>query len=392
MKGKGRLFLTLGIITVFVFIFSQCTDTGKELKANEATVAGAKTCIQCHQKIYDNYLKDPHTHTSSPVKGDELVSGGNPASNVYQFDKHLKVVVEKRKDGMYQVAYFDGQEGMARRFDLVIGSGKNAHTYGSWKGTKLNQMPLSYFRVIDNWANSPGFPADQVYFTRKMDVKCLECHSSYIEHSTEQSGALNVEDKLEKNSLIYGIDCERCHGPAGMHAEFHLKNPEEKTAKYIALYKTLTRKQKMDACGVCHSGANQDQIKSTFAFKPGDNLSDYFVQAPGTFQEGEPDVHGNQLQMLSLSKCYIKSTMDCGTCHNPHESQPVAMTAFSKKCISCHATIKHSEKTLANAMVKTDCISCHMPLQSSKVISFKQAGSKEVSPYKLHTHRIAVYH
>jgi len=392
MKGKGRLLLAFGVITVLVIFLSQCMDSDKDLKATAASIAGAESCKQCHQKIYTNYLDDRHTLTSSPVSGADHLKQMMPRSDSYKFNKRLKVAIEKRKGMLYQVAYLDGKERMARPFNIAIGSGKNSYTYGAWNGSGLNQLPLSYFRVINDWANSPGFPTDKVHFSRSIGVKCLECHSSYIQHTTEQISALAVEEKLVKKSLVYGIDCERCHGPAGMHVEFHLKNPEVQQAKYVVLYKSLTRKQKLDACAICHSGAAQEELKSTFGYKPGEDLNDYYGHAPGISAEPEPDVHGNQIQMLAGSKCFIKSTsMDCGTCHNPHETAQEGITLYSKKCISCHATIKHKEKTLANAMVKTNCIDCHMPLQSSKVISFQEAGQSGTSAYRLHTHRIAVY-
>ncbi|WP_285057231.1 multiheme c-type cytochrome [Pedobacter ginsengisoli] len=393
MKGGGRLVLIFGLITALIICFAQCMDSGKELKATETSIAGAETCRQCHQQVYANHLRDPHTHTSHSVLVDDPLNHTVPRSNTFEFNKRLKVLVEKRKGALYQVAYLDGRETMARPMNIAIGSGKHSFTFGSWNGSILHQLPLSYFRSVNSWANSPGFPSDKAYFTRSLQVKCLECHSSYIRHTIEQTSALAVKEKLVKKSLVYGIDCERCHGAAGKHAEFHLKNPEVQQAKYVVLYRSLTRRQKLDACAVCHSGAAQEELKSTFGYQPGEDLNEYFGHVPGVSAESEPDVHGNQIQMLSRSKCFTNSTtMDCGTCHSPHSVQKEGFAVYSKKCISCHAEIKHSVKTLANAMVKTNCIDCHMPLQSSKVISFQQAGQQGVSAYKLHTHRIAVYH
>src|SRR5687768_7172654 len=151
MKGKGRLLLILSVITVLVITFSQCMNSEPELTATETTRAGAETCKQCHQKVYDNYLHDMHSITSRPVKDFDIVKNAIPKSDTYQFTKELKVVVEKRKDGMYQVAYFDGEEGMARRLDIAFGSGKNVYTYGSWTGKILYQLPLSYLRAANNW-------------------------------------------------------------------------------------------------------------------------------------------------------------------------------------------------------------------------------------------------
>ena len=393
MKGKGRLLLILSVITVLVITFSQCMNSEPELTATETTRAGAETCKQCHQKVYDNYLHDMHSITSRQVKDFDIVKNAIPKSDTYQFTKELKVVVEKRKEGMYQVAYFDGEEGMARRFDIAFGSGKNVYTYGSWTGKILYQLPLSYLRAANNWVNSPKFPKDRPYYSQLIEPRCFECHSSNLEYTATQSGGLSTGLQMEEKSLIYGIDCERCHGPAGQHVEFHIKNPEEKQSKYIVLYKSLTRKQKIDACAVCHSGNSQYKLQPTFGYKPGEDLAGYYNErTDAVYGSGEPDVHGNQVHLMEKSQCFIQSkTMDCNTCHSPHESKKEGLTAYSKKCISCHPTISHSEKTLANAMVKTNCIDCHMPLQPSQLISFQEATQKDVTPYMLHNHRIAVY-
>ncbi|RZK72794.1 MAG: hypothetical protein EOO85_18820 [Pedobacter sp.] len=391
MKGKKRLLLIFSGIGMFVFLFSQCMEKSKEkAPATELTVAGANTCKQCHQQVYNDYLKDPHTHTSWPVTTDEVVRGVGPKSGEFSFDEHLKIVIEKRKDGIYQVPYYDKDQGPARRFDIAFGSGKNAHTYGFWREDRLNQLQLTYFRSINEWTNSPGYPNRM--FTQAINRRCLECHTSYAKSTNVQTGALSMENSFERKSIVYGIDCERCHGPAGKHVEFHIKNPGDKSAKFVKLYKDLTRKQKIDACAVCHSGNDVDVLKTTFDFKPGDDIADYYHYNSGSFASAEPDVHGNQIGMLEGSQCFIQSKdMTCGTCHSAHKAEDNNLIAHSKKCISCHSTIKHSRKTMENAMVKTNCINCHMPLKSSKVITFQQAGHEGKTAYQLHTHRIAVY-
>lgn len=394
MKGNKRLLLIFGLIAIMVVLFAQCMNNKKAAPATENTIAGAATCKQCHAEIADSYLQNPHQHTSHPIEGDELVNGPLPHSSVFAFNAHLKVIVEKRDSGMYQVAYLDGKEVAARRFDIAFGAGVKAYTYASWQGNELKQLPLSYFKAIQSWANSPGFPSDRVYFDRPIGVRCLECHSSFVNRKLVPNGPLSVKEELDGKTLVYGIDCERCHGPAGKHVEFHLDHPEVKTAKYIASYKTLTRQQKIDACAVCHSGNDWQVQQSTFSFKPGDNLKKYRAATVGLSSNKEPvlDVHGNQSQLLEKSKCFIASkTMDCSSCHRTHENLKGNLTAYSQRCVSCHTSIKHSKITLSNAMVKTNCIDCHMPKQPSKLISFQLAGNNQLSSYLLRTHKIAIY-
>ncbi len=389
MNGTKRLIFIFTIIGGLVVLFSQCMNNQSSTPVvTDSTYAGTKTCIKCHKDIYESYAQNPHAKASAVIAKKNLLTGKPPLTDSYAFDEHLKIVIENRDSGMYQAVYIDGQEELSRRFDVAIGAGKNAVTYGTWDSNNLYQMQLSYFSSINSWANSPGYPNNKIHFGRIISSRCLECHASHAEQKIESQGGLVTSEELVKSSLVYGINCERCHGPAAKHVEFHTENPESKTAKYVALYQSLSRAQRTDACAVCHSGSDQ-MMKSTFGFKPGDKLDDYRAS---TETVSDPDVHGQQQQMLAGSKCYIKSkTLDCSTCHGIHDKVEGNLTAYSKKCISCHASIKHSEKTLSNAMVKTNCIDCHMPKQDSKVISFQMAGKKEVSPYQLRTHLIKVY-
>ncbi|MES2827994.1 MAG: multiheme c-type cytochrome [Bacteroidota bacterium] len=369
-------------------------DTGKQsdgdFVASDSTKVGNQTCVQCHKAEYDDYVLNVHNNTSRPISGHNLLEGDSALTTSYSFDSHLKIAVEKDDTSAHQRVYVDGEQMLSRKFDVAFGSGKDAITYGSWKGNRLNQLQLTYFSRLKSWANSPGYVDKRVYFSRNINARCIQCHGSYVEEKVVKNGDLIVSEELVKSSLVYGISCERCHGPAGKHVEFHLKNPAEKAAKYIAQYQKLSRKQKVDACSACHSGSDKAVLKSTFAFKPGDDLDQYLDK--NSESVADPDVHGQQNQMLSASQCYIKSnSLDCNTCHSVHKGKEIGLTVYSKKCMSCHATIKHSEKTLANAMVKTNCIDCHMPFKKSKVISFKLAGKKDVDPYLLRTHKIAVY-
>ncbi len=394
MKGFKRILIIFATIVVAVIILSRCMSVAdklpKDIRGENYT--GAATCIKCHAALSQSYAHSPHGLTSKPIVNKDLLKVFAPDSNSFSYNDHMRVVVEKRKDGIYQVAYENGKKTHAERFDIQFGSGEKAFTYGYWKDKKLFELPLSYFSSINNWANSPGFPMDKIYYSRGITSRCLECHGSYVEKKITQKTSLVLDEEMEKGSLIYGIDCERCHGPGKQHVVFHMENPEEKKAKFITIYKTLSRKQKMDACGVCHSGNNVLPQQSVFGFQPGDDLDAYYFQDFVSFGGANPDVHGNQTAMLMGSMCYRKSeTMTCQSCHNTHESVKGNMQLYSQRCISCHQTTQHSAITLAKGVLKDNCIDCHMPKQPSKLISFQKAGQDQVSPYLLRSHHIGIY-
>jgi hypothetical protein len=205
----------------------------------------------------------------------------------------------------------------------------------------------------------------------------------------------NRDPGFDTTTMIYGIDCERCHGPGTNHVNFHIANPGEKVAHYITTYKSLTRKQRLDDCGVCHGG-NKDELQtSAFNFKPGDNLDAVKLPRfrPRQLSVEDIDVHGDQNGLLAASKCFMMSNMDCGTCHDAHKNQAVNLAAYSQKCISCHNEANHNFCTnnmASTALLKSNCIDCHMPSTPSKII-YVMANGQKLSPYSVRTHYISIY-
>jgi hypothetical protein len=204
-----------------------------------------------------------------------------------------------------------------------------------------------------------------------------------------------ITEVMEKGSIMYGIDCEHCHGPAANHVNYHLQNPGEKTGKYIAVYNTLSRQQQLDACALCHSGNDKLKIESRFKFKMGDSLSNFFMPNDGHKANNDFDVHGNQYRLLSESKCFLNSnSMTCSTCHDPHTNASNSAAFYSQKCMSCHSEANHNFCTVTTQSISSlnnNCIDCHMPAKPSEAISFKLPGSDQPSSYLLRTHRIATY-
>jgi hypothetical protein len=393
LKGAIRFLLISISMFLFVLALSRCVDNKETVEDPRGPAyTGAASCNTCHKDITASFEANPHAMASAAIKEKSFKVHYPALSNDFHFDEQLQVKVEQRDSGFYQVAYEGGKEIRAARFDVVFGAGVKAATFASWDKEDLKQLPISYFRDAGSWANSPGYPPNHIYFDRAITSRCMECHASFAEKKMANSTSLNRKEQLVKGSLIYGIDCERCHGPGREHVTFHTEHPDEKTAKHITLYQKLNRKQQVDACAVCHAGNDIEAARSTFNFKPGDDLSKYYYEGAASFSSSSPDVHGNQSKLMVKSKCYIISnSMTCNTCHSTHETQPATLAGFSKKCQSCHQDMLHPEVKIANGLLKENCIDCHMPKQSSNVISFQTAGNDKMSAYLLRTHRIAVY-
>ncbi|MBC8988205.1 hypothetical protein H9X96_20825 [Pedobacter sp. N36a] len=389
--GRKRFFLIFCILAIFVFAAVQCTQIeGKSADSRGPAYAGSSSCISCHKDLTKSALHNSHFNASKMLTKPNSADSLQIPDGTFIFNEKTQMLVKNRADGLYQTAMINGVDRKTERTDMVFGAGHKAYTFAFWYGNQLMQMPLNYLTKEHQWVNSPGFPTEQIYFGRTIDLRCLECHGSFAEKKAVQNTGFSVQEEYVKNSLIVGIDCERCHGPSAQHVTFHQENPEVKTANYMVNYKKLALTQRVDACGVCHSGVGIQSPSPMFSFKPGDTLKT--LPEYSAYRGEDPDVHGKQKQLLEASLCYKIGKAECVTCHDVHDNNKPNPAIYSAKCISCHQEVKHDAlKEKNKAMLAKNCIDCHMPVKESHAIAFQVSNSKEKIPYQLRTHRIAIY-
>ena len=303
----------------------------------------------------------------------------------------MLVVMEKHDSSFFQVGYYEGAERIRKRFDIVVGSGSKGQTYITRFNNRLYQLPVSYFTAADKWANSPQFPSRVAVFNRPITSRCLECHSTFAETIP---GTQRQPEEFNMNHFIYGVDCEKCHGPGAMHVAFQTQNPKEAKAKYILNPAHFSRQQSLDLCGLCHGGRLK-KTKPSFSFVSGDSLSAYFAIDSSRPGPQNIDVHGNQLALLRSSKCFImSSTLTCVTCHNSHKNERGKIALFSSRCITCHnpahGPVCKLTKTMGSA-ISQNCIDCHMPAKASKSITELLPGDSRPTAALIRSHYIAIY-
>ena len=389
----------MGVFVVpIALILSQCISNSpaQNTDARGNVYAGSVSCIKCHKSVYNNYLHTAHYQTSRTASAGNVHGNFTEGGNTLTLSDSVTVVMQKQGKALWQVKYVNNKAVEKHPFDIVFG-GVKAETYLYWKNKQVLQLPVSYYNAIHAWGNSPGYEAGYADFSRVIGTRCFECHSSYVKELPQVTQSLTRTIELDRNAMILSIDCERCHGPAINHVNYHTEYPGQKTGRYIAKYSALTRAQKVDMCGVCHSGNSGTMLKSTFAFKPGDTLSK-FKEAEFYHTDVDPDkldVHGNQVQLLQSSACFAKSKMDCATCHNTHNNERGLTALFTQRCTSCHSEAKHNFCKMANRLNKAtltaQCINCHMPQKPSSVITVHNNSKSTLVPYAVRTHRIAVY-
>lgn len=381
-------------ITSSIVFFISCIDTkDKHADIRGPKYAGDATCTSCHKNVYDSYLHSAHKNTSRLASQTSILGNFSPGHNTYIYDSIDKVVMEKIGNDFFQTEYINGVKNASYRFDIAIGSGRKAQTYLFHLGDEIHQLPVSWFIPSTSWANSPGFP-HKAYFSRNIPTGCFGCHASAANVNVVQTGSLDLTEKFIPGQQLLGIDCERCHGPAAEHVEYHTEHPGEKIGKYITDIRTLSRTQKMDMCGVCHSGIKK-AIQPVFNFKPGDKIDDYYYPSALHPSADKMDVHGTQVQFIMASQCYIKSNdLTCNSCHDPHQKERENLATFSQRCMNCHTEANHNFCKMAPQLgetIKSNCIDCHMPAKPSNVIQLLTNGNQKPLPDFIRTHVVAVY-
>lgn len=380
-----------------VVILSKCINGDVKNDPRGNVYAGSEACRQCHQPVYDSFVSSSHYNTTQPASTENVRGSVDQGNNAFVYDTHTKILMEKRDSGLFQVLYINNIEQAAYRMDISFGV-KHAQTFLRWDAAKTYELPVSYYIAAQKWGSSPGggFSTGKPFFQRAIGVNCYECHSSYISNKLTMEGPKGIEETLDRSSLVMGIDCERCHGPALNHVNYQQAYPQAKEAKYIVSSSSLSTQQFSDACALCHGGNDTRKEISPFRFKMGDTLANYFAPFGRTIDpEGGYDVHGNQYGLLAQSKCFIKSrTLTCITCHDPHKDAGNDLEVYSATCIGCHARPEHPSLDINGAnpiTLQSNCIDCHMPLQSSGTIAYQLAGGDATYAYLLRTHKIAVY-
>ena len=230
--------------------------------------------------------------------------------------------------------------------DAVFGS--LAHALGPISiedGRSIRELSVSFSAHHDAWILTPGqeHETDPLGSLQSVEDshRCMSCH---------MTRAAWRGDRLDLNASVFGVQCERCHGPGSAHVEAVVKDNKNTD---IFNPGALLPVAQVRFCSQCHREAAD--------LWPNQILEPH----------GADEVARHAGAALMLSACYRKSspeiTISCLECHNPHkniENGPVGHH-FNKSCLRCHRSPEreHADQTIAST---SDCVSCHMAKIESK--------------------------
>jgi len=382
--------LACGILlgTFLFFAHAQPVVTGE---VDRQDFVGDQACRVCHSEKVDNYFHSAHHIASRPPTRESILGSFDKSKNVLKTSNPgLFFRMDAKADGFYQTAITDDPpptSARSEKINIVIGSGRSGQTYLYWKNDLLFQLPVSYWTDLDSWVNSPGYRDGSANFARPVLPRCIECHISYAETVPSPES----QNQFKPASLVLGISCERCHGPGRQHVETmssaKTTSSTSKSPSGIVNPANLPRDRQIEVCAQCHGG-RRVPLLPVFSYLPGEPLDKYSTPLPRD-ASAAADVHGNQVGLLQMSRCYQSSPeMTCSTCHDVHQLQHDPAT-FSANCVKCHQPEKCGAFPKLHEKIITACVNCHMPLQASNLIITSSNG-KQSKP-SLRSHWIKIY-
>lgn len=383
-----RLALILGLVgllggAAYMFIpWSRPTDPA----AQSLQIAGAddgyvssEACAECHRDIWETYRRTGMGRSFART-GEAAAVEDYEEKNAYYHKASDRYYTMFRKDGeFYQRRHqigFDGKETnvVERRIDFVLGSGNHSRSYlHQGADGRLTELPVGWYAENGGyWAMNPGYDRpDQEDFRRQITYQCMFCHNGYpqIAAGDDSGGTAPVF----RGSIPSGIDCQRCHGPGRAHIQAMQtgKSPEGT----IVNPARLSPERQLELCMQCHLETTSFPLPSAiirynrgiFSYRPGEPLADYvlhFDQPPNSGYDDKFEI-AHAGYRLRQSACFQQSdsSMQCTTCHNPHDIPrgQEAAQHYTAVCLNCHAGDLQELVASKGHTASQDCIGCHMP-------------------------------
>ena len=352
-----------------------------------ATAVGDSTCLSCHGEKA-SFESTAHRITTRQPTREAILGSLRSGENVQRTTNpalHFRIGADSI--GFYETAVVGKAPDTSSRTEhiaIVAGSGRHGQSFLYWSGDRLYQLPVSYWTSLGKWINSPGaaYVDGKPNFDRAIAPRCFECHATWIESVPE----LTAVNRYVPGTAMLGITCERCHAAGREHVQRERSLLHAVRGPAIVNPARLTRDRQMEACAQCHGGLGTPKMPS-FTYVAGQPLDDYLYRPPRP-SDATVDVHGDQVALLSRSKCYRSSQMTCLTCHDVHRSQR-DVVELSGRCLNCHQEQSCGLFPKQGHALAGRCVDCHMPVQSSNLIVSSLEGKQERA--QIRNHWIRVY-
>jgi Tfp pilus assembly protein PilF len=335
---------------------------------------GMGECRTCHESIYQTYIQTGMGQSFGHATRQKSAADFDAHALVYDKDLDYYYKPYWQNDSLYIMEFrTEGKDTVhkkTQKIDYIIGSGQHTNSHIFSNNGYFYQAPITFYTQKRKWDLAPGFEnGTNTRFSRLIELECMSCHNGYPDFvRNSQNKYLTVKT---------GIDCERCHGPGGLHvAEKRAGNivDTSKGPDYsIVNPRRLSTELQNNICQRCHLQgiAVLNDGKSFYDFHPGMKLSEVMnVFMPQYEGARDKMIMASHVERMKKSDCFVTSgKMSCITCHNPHVSVKMTPRAqYINACQGCHggAQQMHCTEDMKLRTAKgDDCVTCHMPRNGS---------------------------
>ena len=339
----------------------------------DVAYVGDAQCATCHEAEFNGFREHG------------MARGFYRLTSTTAVEDFSGTVVRHQETGFYYVARKAGDQyvqeeyrldaggakthQLVRTMDYVIGSGSAARTYLTEVDGRLYELPLTWYTQANGgqgrWDFSPGYAEVNGRFERAIPPGCMSCHNGTSEPVAHVQG--------KYISLAQGIGCEQCHGPGQLHVEARLADPEPADSIDLTIVNPahLPVGLRLDVCQQCHTNGAVSILRegeTAYSFRPSQPLDEHVAIFGIASDESNSISVISHADRMKRSRCFtVSQTMDCVTCHNPHEGfREAGPSYFNDTCISCHAPVGlqaalASSESRSDHAAQSNCFSCHMP-------------------------------
>jgi len=307
--------------------------------------AGTEACRDCHEEVFQSYLKTGHAQTLRHAYEVPFLQG----LDGHQFVDELRGVTLHYHVSGERIEVSIPERFGDDRFELQYALGSGAHGITCLTllpdvagGTLGIEHRLTWYESDKKFRLTPGHRnleavQDSEMFGRivhrDLVGRCVSCHAT--------TSRIENEEIVD---LIPHVGCESCHGPGRAHIRAVNEGKPDLAIKFVA--DSWTPEDEITVCAECHRSEHEipDEVIRT------DELRIVRFQSVG----------------LTQSRCYTESAkaFSCATCHNPHHKPgDRSGTAYEAVCIDCHdgRTERETPEVRCRVSPEEGCIKCHMP-------------------------------
>jgi hypothetical protein len=336
---------------------------------------GDAACAGCHKDIAESYARHPMGRSLVPVaemaERQASTADTNPSFTAlgrrFEVDRqqgkvwHRQSVLDRTGKSVVE---------LAQEVRWVIGSGTKGYSYLAERDGYLLQTPISWYAQKQRWDLSPGF-VPSALTGRVVPASCLFCHANRVRQDVDRPD--HFASPIFEG---HAIGCERCHGPAELHARGDLEHTIVNPAR-------LSPPLRDAVCEQCHLEGEARLLRAgrgLFDYRPGLPLADFWAVLVEARRSGADAKAVNHVEQMVQSKCAQLPVgtlkMGCITCHDPHVYIGPAerVTHYRARCLQCHneasgqrgCSVGPTQRQRANG---DSCIDCHMPRYRSSDIA-----------------------